>query len=142
MSSINRRAKIVCTIGPASSKPEIADRLVRSGMDVARLNFSHGTPAEHAQRVAAIRRASGTHEKPIAILGDLQGPKIRTGRLAGGGKITLNVGQKFVITTENVLGDCDGVSTTFQQLPHAVHHGDRVLLSDGEIALRVQSTQG
>src|SRR6202050_3462424 len=142
MSSKNRRAKIVCTIGPASSKPEMVDRLVRAGMDVARLNFSHGAPAEHAQRVAAIRRAAGIHEKPIAILGDLQGPKIRTGKLAGGGKINLSVGQKFVITTENTLGNCDGVSTTFQELPHAVHKGDRILLSDGEIALRVESTQG
>ena len=142
MSSKNRRAKIVCTIGPATSKPEMVDRLVRAGMDVARLNFSHGAPAEHAQRVAAIRRASGIHEKPIAILGDLQGPKIRTGKLAGGGKINLSVGQKFVITTENILGNCDGVSTTFQELPHAVHKGDRILLSDGEIALRVESTQG
>src|SRR5271155_663657 len=142
MSSKNRRAKIVCTIGPASSKPEMVDRLVRAGMDVARLNFSHGAPSEHAQRVAAIRRASGIHEKPIAILGDLQGPKIRTGKLAGGGKINLSVGQKFVITTENVAGNVDGVSTTFQQLPHVVHRGDRILLSDGEIALRVQSTQG
>ncbi len=142
MSARNRRAKIVCTIGPATSKPDAVDRLVRAGMDVARLNFSHGTPAEHAQRVAAVRRASGNHEKPIAILGDLQGPKIRTGKLAGGGKISLKVGQKFVITTENILGDCDGVSTTFQQLPHVVHRGDRILLSDGEISLRVQSTQG
>src|SRR5271167_940194 len=142
MSSKNRRAKIVCTIGPASSKPEMVERLVSAGMDVARLNFSHGAPAEHAQRVAAIRHASGVHEKPIAILGDLQGPKIRTGKLAGGGKINLSVGQKFVITTENVAGNVDGVSTTFQQLPHVVHRGDRILLSDGEIALRVQSTQG
>src|ERR1700683_1763570 len=142
MSPKNRRAKIVCTIGPASSKPEMVDRLVRAGMDVARLNFSHGAPAEHGQRVAAIRHASGVHEKPIAILGDLQGPKIRTGKLAGGGKINLSVGQKFVITTENVAGNVDGVSTTFQQLPHVVHRGDRILLSDGEIALRVQSTQG
>src|SRR3984957_17817028 len=142
MSSKTRRAKIVCTIGPATSKPEMVDRLVQAGMDVARLNFSHGTPAEHAQRVAAIRRASGIHEKPIAILGDLQGPKIRTGKLEGGGKINLSVGQKFVITTENILGNIEGVGTTFQELPHAVHKGDRILLSDGEIALRVESTQG
>ena len=142
MSPKNRRAKIVCTIGPATSKPEMVDRLVRAGMDVARLNFSHGTAAEHSQRVAAIRRASGINEKPIAILGDLQGPKIRTGKLAGGGKINLSVGQKFVITTETTLGNTEGVSTTFQELPHAVHKGDRILLSDGEIALRVESVQG
>ena len=120
----------------------MVDRLVRAGMDVARLNFSHGTPAEHAQRVAAVRRASGNHEKPVAILGDLQGPKIRTGKLTGGAKITLRVGQRFVITTQNLLGDAEGVSTTFQQLPEAVKRGDRILLSDGEIALRVESTQG
>ncbi len=142
MSPKTRRAKIVCTIGPATSKPEMVDRLVRAGMDVARLNFSHGTPSEHSQRVAAIRRASGINEKPIAILGDLQGPKIRTGKLAGGGKINLSVGQKFVITTESTLGNTEGVSTTFQELPHAVKKGDRILLSDGEIALRVESVQG
>src|ERR1700729_1864586 len=142
MSSLIRRATFVCTIGPGTSKPEMDDRLARAGMDVSPLNFSHKSPAEHAQRVAALRRASGIHQKPIAILGDLQGPKIRTGKLAGGGKINLSVGQKFVITTENTLGNCDGVSTTFQELPHAVHKGDRILLSDVESALRVESTHG
>ncbi len=77
-----RRAKIVCTLGPASSSPEMVDKLVVCGMDVARLNFSHGTHAEHERSIAAVRQASGRYQKPIAILADLQGPKIRTGALA------------------------------------------------------------
>jgi pyruvate kinase len=118
------------------------DRLVGAGMDVARLNFSHGTPEEHAARVAALRQASAHHQKPIAILGDLQGPKIRTGILEGGQRITLRVGQKLTITTKNIPGTTEVISTTFQPLPASVHKGDRILLSDGEIALRVQSTHG
>ncbi len=135
-----RRAKIVCTIGPATTSQKMVHRLVGAGMDVARLNFSHGTPEEHAERVAAVRHAAVHHEKPIAILADLQGPKIRTGNLEGGRKVCLRFGQKFTITTKKILGNADGTSTTFEQLPRAVHKGDRILLSDGEIELRVDST--
>ena len=109
-----------------------------AGMDVARLNFSHGTQEEHARNFALIRAASGKHEKPVAILADLQGPKIRTGALAGGGPVMLRAGQKFVITTAKVLGDSTRVSTTFTALPREVHRGDRILLSDGLIELRVE----
>ncbi len=138
----HRRAKIVCTLGPASSSPEMIDRMVRAGMDVARLNFSHGTPQEHAQRVAALRRASGRYEKPVAILADLPGPKIRTGRLEGGRTVRLRFGQRLVITTAQVAGTPERVSTNFAALPQAVHKGDRILLSDGQIALRVKSKHG
>lgn len=79
-----RKAKIVCTIGPASASPGMIDDLLRLGMDVARLNFSHGTHAQHARVVAAIRKASGRHERTVAILADLSGPKMRTGVLEGG----------------------------------------------------------
>jgi len=137
-----RRAKIVCTLGPASSSQEMIDRLVRAGMDVARLNFSHGTHEEHEQRIARIRLASGRYEKPIAILADLQGPKIRTGTLENGRPVRLRFGQRFTISTRPVLGTSDGVSTTFRPLPASVHRGDLILLCDGEIALRVLSTRG
>ncbi len=137
---LTRRAKIVCTIGPATTPQKMIEKLVGAGMDVARLNFSHGTPEEHAQRVAAVRRASQLYERPIAILADLQGPKIRTGNLEGGRAAQLRVGQKFTITTKKVLGNAQGVATTFQQLPRVVRKGDRILLSDGEIELRVEST--
>jgi pyruvate kinase len=132
----------VCTLGPSSGTPEMIDRLVRAGMDVARLNFSHGTPEEHAQRVAAVRRASEHHEKPVGVLADLQGPKIRTGALERGNPVRLRFGQKFTITTRNVTGNAEGVSTTFRMLPQSVHKRDRILLHDGEIALRVLSVRG
>src|SRR5579864_3028121 len=132
-----RHSKIVCTIGPASRSPRIIERLVAAGMDVARLNFSHGTHEEHAQSMALLRAAAAKQEKPIAILADLQGPKIRTGVLAGGGPVLLRAGQEFVITTAKILGDSTRVNTTFTPLPKEVHRGDRILLSDGLIELRV-----
>jgi pyruvate kinase len=136
-----RRAKIVCTLGPASSSGKVVDALVEAGMDVARLNFSHGTPPEHASRVAAVRSASARHQKPLAILADLQGPKIRTGALKEGQPVHLVAGKRLVITTKNVTGTAEIVSTTFRALPKAVHKGHRILLSDGTIALRVISTR-
>jgi pyruvate kinase len=138
----NRRAKIVCTLGPSTSSTDMIDRLVRRGMDVARLNFSHGTHEQHARNIAAVRRASAHHEKPIAIIADLQGPKIRTGALEQGRSIRLRFGQRFTITTKNILGTDEGVSTTFRALPESVHKGDQILLHDGEISLRVVSTRG
>jgi pyruvate kinase len=132
-----RHSKIVCTIGPASCSPRMISRLLQAGMDVARLNFSHGTHSEHAQNIATLRAAAVEQEKPIAILADLQGPKIRTGPLAGSRPVQLRAGQRFVITTARVLGDTTRVSTTFRPLPSEVHRGDRILLSDGLIELRV-----
>jgi pyruvate kinase len=137
-----RHSKIVCTIGPASRSPRIIDRLLRAGMDVARLNFSHGTHANHAECIATLRAAALHLHKPIAILADLQGPKIRTGALAGGSPVILRTGQKFVITTARVLGDSTRVSTVFKPLPKEVHRGDRILLSDGLIELRVLQVRG
>ncbi len=84
-----RRAKIVCTLGPASHSPTVIDHLMRAGMDVVRLNFSHGTQEEHARTIKLIRSASGRQQKPVGILADLQGPKIRTGALEGGQAVTL-----------------------------------------------------
>jgi len=135
-----RRSKIVCTLGPASDSAERIERLMRAGMDVARLNFSHGTHAEHARSIARVRAASGRLKKPIAILADLQGPKIRTGALAGGGPVMLRAGQRFTITTKDVPGTSSVVSTTYKRLPQDVRRGDRILLADGLIELRVRGT--
>lgn len=135
-----RHSKIVCTIGPASCTPRIIRKLFEAGLDVARLNFSHGTHEGHAQTIAMLREASGALKKPIGILADLQGPKIRTGVLAGGGTVVLEAGQRFVITTSKILGDSTRVNTTFHSLPREVKPGDRVLLSDGLIELRVEKT--
>ncbi|HVS89304.1 MAG TPA: pyruvate kinase [Candidatus Acidoferrum sp.] len=137
-----RHSKIVCTIGPACRSPRLLERLLCAGMDVARLNFSHGTHDEHAQTIVQLRAASRELKKTIAILADLQGPKIRTGALAGGGPVLLLAGHKFVITTARVLGDSTRVSTIFRPLPREVHRGDRILLSDGLIELRVERVRG
>ncbi len=139
---ISRHSKIVCTIGPVTRTPRMIRKLIDAGMDVARLNFSHGTHEEHAENIAALREAAMLMKKPIAILADLQGPKIRTGALAGGGSVALRTGQKFVITTAKVLGDSTRVNTTFRPLPHEVKPGDRILLSDGLIELRVERVRG
>jgi pyruvate kinase len=135
-----RSAKIVCTLGPASNSESMIDRLMRAGMDVARINFSHGTHAEHARTIARVREASGLLSKPIAVLADLQGPKIRTGALQQGRPIPLRAGQRFTISTRQQLGTREGVSTTYQRLPADVSRGDRILLGDGLIELRVLST--
>ncbi len=118
------------------------DKLVHAGMDVARLNFSHGTHEDRARMVASLRRASFRYEKPVGILADLQGPKIRTGILEQGKPVRLRFGQRFTITTRKIVGTEEGVSTTFHALPESVHKGDRILLSDGDIALRVIATRG
>ncbi len=137
-----RRSKIVCTLGPASDSAEMVERLMRAGMDVARLNFSHGTHAEHARTIARIREASSRQARPIAILADLPGPKIRTGRLAGGSPVTLRAGQHFAITTADAPGTSAGVSTNYKGLPREVRRGDRIRLADGLIELRVLARHG
>lgn len=135
-----RSAKIVCTLGPASNSSEMIVRLLEAGMDVVRLNFSHGTHEEHAQTIAKVRKASGDLARPVAILADLQGPKIRTGTLVGRQSIRLQSDQKFTITTRHIEGTTFGVSTTYKSLPRDVRPGDRILLGDGLIELRVVST--
>jgi pyruvate kinase len=137
-----RRSKIVCTIGPASESAEMIERLLRAGMDVARLNFSHGTHTSHARIIRRLREASGRQEKPLAILADLQGPKIRTGALAGGRPVILRAGQAFTITSANVPGTSERVSTTYGALPREVRRGNRILLADGLIELRVDAVHG
>ncbi|GAC1631223.1 MAG: pyruvate kinase [Candidatus Acidiferrum sp.] len=116
-------------------------KLLEAGMDVARLNFSHGTHEEHAKCISLLRSAAAERKKTIAILADLQGPKIRTGALAGGGPVLLRTGQQFTITTAKVLGDSTRVSTVFEPLPREVKPKDRILLSDGLIELRVRQVR-
>ena len=137
----SRHSKIVCTIGPATRTPRMIRKLLQAGMDVARLNFSHGSHESHAETIAMLRAAAAEFHRPLAILGDLQGPKIRTGSLAGGGTVMLRTGQTFTITTARILGDSTRVSTTFTQLPREVKKADRILLSDGLIELRVEKVQ-
>ncbi|MEP6994057.1 MAG: pyruvate kinase [Acidobacteriota bacterium] len=133
------RTKIVCTIGPASRSPEALTRLVDAGMDVARLNFSHGNHAEHAEVLESLRRISASAGRPIAILQDLAGIKIRIGEIAAG-PVRLQPGAVFILTTRPVPGDATEVSVSFPDLPRSVAPGDLLLLSDGEVQLRVRET--
>src|SRR6478672_12401895 len=124
-----RRAKIVCTLGPATSSAERLSELVAAGMDVARLNLSHGAYEDHEKVYLEVRRASDESGRAVGVLVDLQGPKIRTGRFADG-PVTLENGDRFTITVEDVLGDQDRVSTTYKGLPGDVTVGDRLLIDD------------
>src|ERR1700693_2844175 len=135
-----RSAKIVCTLGPASNSSEMIVRLMRSGMDVARLNFSHGTHEDHARTIKRVREASARLSKPIGILADLQGPKIRTGALEDKKPVQLVTGQRFTISIQSIAGTSMGVSTTYKRMPRDVSRGDRILLGDGLIELHVLST--
>jgi pyruvate kinase len=136
-----RRAKIVCTLGPATSTPEAIRGLVDAGMDVARLNLSHGSYADHEKVYAMVRQASDESGRSVAVLVDLQGPKIRLGNFASG-PVTLSAGDVFTITTEDVPGDKDLVSTTYKGLPGDVRTGDRILIDDGKVAVEVTSVDG
>ena len=135
-----RRTKIVCTIGPASDSEERLTALIQAGMNVARLNFSHGTHEEHAVTLARVRRVSQSLGQPVAVLQDLQGPKIRIGKLAGGKPVELRPGAEFVLVSRPVEGDAAQASTTYAHLPYDVAPGSRVLLDDGLMELQVEST--
>ena len=132
--------KIVCTIGPASSSEEVLEQLILAGMNVARLNFSHGTHEEHAEVIARIRALSTKLGQPVAILQDLQGPKIRTGELRDHQPVTLSVGATFILTIRPVIGDASQVATTYQNLPQDVKSGDHILMADGLLELEVTDT--
>jgi len=136
-----RRAKIVCTLGPATSSYEQIKALVEAGMDVARLNLSHGSHEVHAESYANVRRASDETGRAVAILADLQGPKIRLGRFVDGPH-QLKVGDRFTITTEDVPGTAEICSTTYKGLPGDVSPGDPLLIDDGRVGLTVISVDG
>ncbi len=136
-----RRAKIVCTIGPASNSEEMIRDLMLLGMDVARLNFSHGTHEQHAVVIERLRAVAGQLGRSICIMQDLQGPKIRTGRLQSGAPVALKKGQTVTITSKDVAGTTEIISTTYQNLADDVKPGERILLSDGRIELVVQEVR-
>jgi pyruvate kinase len=136
-----RKTKIIATVGPASSSPAMLDRLIDAGVDVMRLNFSHGSNAEKGDLIASIRRQSQRSGKAIAILADLQGPKIRTGRMENGA-IQLIKGRTIDIVTTEVLGTPELISTIYQALPRDVTPGSRILLDDGLIEFRVLAVEG
>ncbi|QOR48649.1 pyruvate kinase [Trueperella pecoris] len=136
-----RRAKIVCTLGPATDTKERIVELVKAGMNVARINASHGSHAEHEQRIDMVREAAEELGEAVAILVDLQGPKIRLGTFESG-PVLLEQGDIFTITTEDVPGDKDLVSTTFKGLPGDCKPGDLILIDDGKVQVRVVSVEG
>ena len=137
-----RYTKIVCTLGPASNTEDKLAALIEAGMNVARLNFSHGTHEEHAATLGRVRRVSNRLGKPVAILQDLQGPKIRTGTLAGGEAVELQENAEFTITAREIVGNAHEVSTTYTGLPEDVRPGSRLLLDDGLMELRVEKVDG
>ena len=137
-----RRAKIICTIGPSCSTEAILRDLMRLGMDVARLNFSHGSHSDHARNIERLRRAAQREKRTICILQDLQGPKIRTGRMEGHAAVTLQAGAQLTITPRDIEGNAALISTTFPDLAREVQAGARILLSDGLIELRVLRARG
>ena len=139
-----RRTKIVCTIGPASSAAQQLEKLVAAGMDVARLNFSHGSHAEHAEVIQRLREGEERWGRPIAILQDLQGPKIRLGTFgpAGGGRVDLEPGRPFVLTARAVVGTAEQASVSHPEYLRQVKPGDRIWMDDGMIQLTVEETTG
>jgi pyruvate kinase len=138
-----KRTKIVATIGPASRDPALLRELFAAGVNVVRLNFSHGTHEEHGAVIADVRRISGELESHIAVLQDLPGPKVRTGPLANGmSAVTLVTGRPFTLTTEPIAGTADRVSVSYAGLARDVEPGKRIYLADGTIALRIESING
>jgi pyruvate kinase len=136
-----RRTKIVATLGPASSDPKTLARMIEAGLDVVRMNFSHGTAAEHSKRVELVRSLARKAGRAIGVLVDLQGPKIRIGRLKEG-KVTLAAGAKFVLDAECEMGDQHRVGLDYKNLPNDVRPADTLLLDDGRIVLGVVSVRG
>ncbi|MDR0776404.1 MAG: pyruvate kinase [Azonexus sp.] len=136
-----RHTKIVATLGPASSSPEVLERLVRAGVDVVRMNFSHGTADDHRVRAEGIRAAAAKVGRTVGILGDLQGPKIRVGKFEQG-KIALHVGDNFVLDAQCPLGNTERVGLDYKDLPKDVAAGDILLLDDGRLKLEVVAVRG
>jgi pyruvate kinase len=136
-----RRTKIVATLGPSSSTPEVIERLYRAGADVFRLNFSHGTHEDHAARIAAIRALEAKLGRPIGILADVQGPKLRVGRF-GGGRVQLQTGQPFRLDLEATPGDATRVALPHPEIIEAAQIGTTLLLDDGKLRLRVARKRG
>ena len=139
---MSRATKIVATLGPASSDPEVLERLLRAGVDVVRLNFSHGKAQDHIDRANLVRAIAQKVGKPVALMADLQGPKIRVGKFADG-KVQLTNGERFVLdAAREAPGALDGVGLDYKELPRDVKPGDTLLLNDGLIVLTVEAVRG
>jgi pyruvate kinase len=137
----DHKTKIVATIGPASESPEMLERLIHAGMNIARLNFSHGDFSGHAERIARIRAAEKAAGKRVAIMADLPGPKMRVGKIEPE-PIQLLPGENFTLTSEDIVGNRQRVSMSFDRLPAVVKRGDRLFLNDGLVQLVVESVTG
>jgi len=135
------KTKLVCTIGPASDSPEMLEKIILAGMNVARLNFSHGDFASHKKSIAKIRAASQATGRRVAIMADLPGPKMRIGEIADE-PIELTTDDSFTLTTEKIIGDARRVSVSFAPLPRAVKPGNRLFLNDGYVELEVEQVDG
>lgn len=141
MARVTESTKIVCTIGPASSKHRVIENLIKAGMDVARLNFSHGSYEEHADMFQIIRTKSAKCKKPVAILQDLSGPKVRIGKIKNN-SCFLKRNSKIVLTSENIEGTEKRLSVSYKNLPKEVTKGESIFLNDGAIKLRVEKVAG
>nr|WP_296070611.1 pyruvate kinase [uncultured Actinoplanes sp.] len=139
--AVTRRVKIVCTMGPATASPERMLGLVEAGMDVARLNFSHGSHEDHQKVYDLVRSSADQAGRAVAVLADLQGPKIRLGKFANGPHVW-NTGDLVTITGDDILGTPDRVSCTYTRLPQEVKVGDRLLIDDGKVAVEVAAVEG
>jgi len=139
---MTRATKIVATLGPASSDPEVLERLLQAGVDVVRLNFSHGTAQDHIARATLVRSVAEKVGKTVALMADLQGPKIRVGTFAEG-RVMLVAGAAFVLDARRTEpGDVDGVGLDYKELPRDVRPGDTLLLNDGLLKLTVEAVRG
>ena len=136
-----RRTKIVATLGPASSDADTLFRMIEAGLDVVRMNFSHGTADEHRRRVELVRKLARKAGRAVGVLVDLQGPKIRIGKFSEG-RITLQSGESFTLDADRDMGGLDGVGLDYKNLPQDVRQGDTLLLDDGKIVLGVSGVQG
>jgi pyruvate kinase len=136
-----RRTKIVATLGPASSDAKTLERMIEAGLDVVRMNFSHGTAAEHKKRVELVRSLARKAGRAVGVLVDLQGPKIRIGKFTDG-RVTLQAGESFVLDSEQDIGDVRGVGLDYKNLPNDVRTGDTLLLDDGRVVLGVSRVHG
>ena len=140
--STSRATKIVATLGPASSDPKVLERLLAAGVDVVRLNFSHGSAEDHIARAELVRAVADKVGKTVALMADLQGPKIRVGRFVDG-RVMLQAGQPFVLDAQrSAPGDQDAVGLDYKELPRDVRPGDTLLLNDGLIVLTVDAVRG
>src|SRR5690349_21658025 len=137
-----RATKIVATLGPASSDPALLEQMIQAGVNVVRLNFSHGTAQDHIDRANLVREAAQRAGREVALMADLQGPKIRVGKFAEG-KVLLEPGMKFVLdASRSEPGDINGVGLDYKELPRDVKAGDLLLLNDGLIVLTVDDVRG